>query len=97
MSYNIRYSDFSCSNPISQPYHSRGLGCCSYTTANTSNHKFLPLKASVYWDRYNYMKRYPGSGSYYDPAEIIRSRKDNIKHFLNKPVHPQCKGCYLRE
>jgi hypothetical protein len=43
------------------------------------------------------MKRYPGSGSYYDPAEIIRSRKDNIKHFLNKPVHPQCKGCYLRE
>ena len=71
-------------------YSVLGMSCKSNTIARTSNHKFLPLRDSVYLKQHTYMMQYPGNSlsNTLTPPLSENNQPELIKSFYNT-----CKNC----
>ena len=80
---------------MSYLYHKLGVPCEPITVACTSNHKFLPLKASVYRKQYTYMMQYPGTTL---PQSYTNPQPSLVSHLTTHLDTPQttsgrCTSC----
>jgi hypothetical protein len=67
-----------------------GISCKSNKIACTSNHKFLPLRDSMYLKQDTYMMQYPGN-SILTSTLPIKSYYEKIDE--SQPAPSTCKNC----
>ena len=67
-------------------YHSLGGPCKPLTNAVTSNYKFLPPVDPVYYKKYTYMYKYPGSEKNFVTvkSDVLDGHPIQIKNFFGK-------------
>jgi hypothetical protein len=73
-------------------YRLLGESCKPQTMACTSNHKFLPLNASIYKKQFTYMMKYPGTTitstleNHAIPSRVIYEQPKVLKSYYGKKM-----------
>ena len=75
-------------------YSLLGSSCTPQTMYMTSNHKFLPLRASIYKKQFTYMMQYPGTNVTNNLNNPVISSNVSPEHpEILKSYNGSCKNC----